>query len=252
VIEISEQDIFQDANLAQFYDQENRWGVDFDYCTALAKDAGSVLDLGCGTGELAAALAVGRNVTGVDPAAAMLEIARNRPGGDAVEWVEADALSLRLGRGFDLVLLTGHAFQVFLTEEDQARALLTIAAHLKPGGRFIFDTRNPSQQAWEKWNYKSAPRTIHHAEFGVIEAWSISERDNETGVVTYEKSYRIKETGKTYSASARIQFPSKEGLAGLMSGAGLSVDQWLGDWRGSAFHADADEIIPLGRRLRAG
>src|SRR3546814_11044136 len=118
----------------------NSWGADFYFCAGLAAEAKSVLDLGCGTGELAAGLADGRQVVGVDPAAAMLEVAQRRPGGDKVEWIEADARGVRLGRRFDLILLTGHAFQVFLTRADQAAVLRTIAQPLSPRGRFVFDT----------------------------------------------------------------------------------------------------------------
>ena len=78
----TEDRLYRDPDLAQFYDLENEWAADLDFCAALAADARAVLDLGCGTGLLAAALAEGRDVVGVDPAAAMLEIARRRPGGD--------------------------------------------------------------------------------------------------------------------------------------------------------------------------
>ena len=139
---------------------------DFAYCLGLAKDAASVLDLGCGTGELAAALAGGRSVTGVDPAAAMLEIARGRPGGEPVTWVVADARSVRLDRRFDLVLLTGHAFQVFLTADDQRAALATIAAHLAPGGRFIFDSRNPDAPGRKERTREETLRRIDHPRLG--------------------------------------------------------------------------------------
>ena len=83
-----EDKLYQLAELAQFYDLDNEWGPDLDYCLKLATDARSVLDLGCGTGQLAASLSDGRSVVGVDPAAAMLEIARRRPGGDKVSWVQ--------------------------------------------------------------------------------------------------------------------------------------------------------------------
>ena len=102
--------LYRDHGLVEFYDVENAGGADSDYYLALAENARSVLDVGCGTGQLAAALGEGRDVAGVDPARAMLEVARRRAGGANVEWVEADARSVRLGRTFDLVMLTGHAF----------------------------------------------------------------------------------------------------------------------------------------------
>ena len=46
-----------DPDLAALYDLDNGWGADLDYCLALGREAGSVLDLGCGTGRLIAALA---------------------------------------------------------------------------------------------------------------------------------------------------------------------------------------------------
>ncbi len=71
----TEDRLYQDAELAQFYDLENDWAADQDYCRELACEARSVLDLGCGTGRLAAELAGGREVVGVDPAEPMLDIA---------------------------------------------------------------------------------------------------------------------------------------------------------------------------------
>lgn len=99
--------LYSDPDLVQFYDIENEAGVDFAYCLRFVGDARSILDLGCGTGQLAAALADGRSVTGVDPSSAMLDVGRRLAGGRTVDWVQADARTVRLGRRFDLVLLTG-------------------------------------------------------------------------------------------------------------------------------------------------
>ncbi len=240
-------ELYDDPGLAQFYDAAHRARDDFAYCTELAKTAGSVLDLGCGTGELAAALAPGRSVTGVDPAAAMIAIARGRPGGGNVTWVEADARSVRLERRFDLVLLTGHAFQVFLTADDQRAALATIAAHLAPGGRFIFDSRNPAFPGRKERTRAETTKRIEHPRHGATEAWNASVYDAETGILTYENGYRIIASGQEYVAGAQIRYTPRDALAVLIEEAGLAVDQWLGDWLGTPFEPDSKEIIPLGR-----
>src|SRR3546814_21167651 len=99
---------------------ENGWGADFDFCRRLAAEAKSVLELGCGTGELAVALSEGCDVVGVDPAQAMIEVARRRPGGDRATWIEADARDHRLGRRFDMVMHTGQALQGCRPREDKA------------------------------------------------------------------------------------------------------------------------------------
>lgn len=224
--------------------------MDFDYCINFAKDAGSVLDLGCGTGQLATALARQRSVTGVDPAPAMLDIARRRAGGESVDWVEADARKVRLGRRFDLVLLTGHAFQVFLTSKDQEAVLDTIAAHLAPGGRFIFDTRNPAAEEWLEWTPERSERELEHPGLGTTKAWNDFRRDPASGIVTYSTYYEIPDGGRRMlSAESKIAFPTRENLEGMMEQSGLVVEEWLGSWRGGPFGPASPEIIPIGRLL---
>jgi len=239
--------LYRDPNLVEFYDIENDGRDDFDFCVGMARDARSVLDLGCGTGLLAASLADGRRVAGVDPAGPMLDVARSRAGGERARWVEAAAQDVRLGETFDLVLLTGHAFQVFLTDDDALKVLKTIAAHLAPGGRFIFDTRNPAYRAWETWIPGASERMVTHPVHGAVKAWNDVQYDPATAVATYQTFYEIAATGKTLSASSQIRFIGKDRLEALMGEAGLKADRWLGNWRGAAWEAGSKEIIPIGR-----
>ncbi|MFT5340940.1 MAG: hypothetical protein ACI9BH_000150 [Paracoccaceae bacterium] len=44
----------------------------------------------------------------------MFEIAKARPGGELATSINADARTLNLGQRFDLIVSTGHSFQVFL------------------------------------------------------------------------------------------------------------------------------------------
>lgn len=245
---MDEDRLYHDPALADFYDLENGWerSPDFAFCKALARDAGSVLDLGCGTGELAVALCEGRTVAGVDPAPAMLDIARGKPGAGSVEFVEGDARSVRLGRRFELVVLTGHAFQVFLTREDRRAVLATITAHLAPGGRFIFDSRNPACREWKEWGPEESMRLLAHPRFGEVAAWNDVAFDAATGIVTYETHYEIRATGRRLSAASRIAFPDKAELEALLAETGLRTEQWLGDWEGRPWKEGAKEIIPLG------
>ncbi|MBT3556848.1 MAG: class I SAM-dependent methyltransferase [Rhodospirillales bacterium] len=243
--------LYHDAELVQFYDAQNPWGEfdDMSYCKNMATDAGSVLDMGCGTGQFLAGIAEGRLNVGVDPASAMLDVARARPNGDQVSWVEGDARTIRLGQKFDLIVLTGHAFQVFLTDDDRRAVLTTIAEHLKPDGKFIFDSRNPLREAWREWMESGLQSkwTVNHPELGAVEAWSDASQDALSGVLTYETHYRIEATGQVLSAASQIAFPAKEVLAQLIRNVGLSVDRWLGDWQGGTYSEASKEIIPIGR-----
>jgi SAM-dependent methyltransferase len=237
--------LFQDPELVAFYDAENGWGDDTRYCLQLAEHARSVLDLGCGTGLLAAALGTGREVWGVDPAAAMLDVARSREGGGAVTWVEADARTVRLGRRFDLVLLTGHAFQCFLTDADQLALCKTIAAHLAPSGRFIFDSRNPAREEWREWVPELSRRVFDLPGLGPVSAWNDVSFDSATAIATYETCYQDNR-GRLWNATSSIRFATKDNIQRAICNAHLSVESWLGDWQGSAFTAQSPEMIPVG------
>jgi ubiquinone/menaquinone biosynthesis C-methylase UbiE len=245
-----EDKLYRDPQLVDFYDLENTWGKDDDYCLALAASASSVLDLGCGTGRLTTALlSESRMVVGVDPAKAMLDIARAKTFGTNIEWVEGDARELRLDRQFDLVLLTGHAFQVFLSEADQRAVLKTIANHLAPNGRFIFDSRNPLAEEWLEWGHEESMRKLMHPQFGKVDAWNTARHDPATNNVIYTTGYLVSATGRLLTAESHIQFSSQLGLSTMIAECGLQVDQWLGDWSGNSFTPSSQEIIPIGRLL---
>jgi ubiquinone/menaquinone biosynthesis C-methylase UbiE len=104
-------------------------------------DATSVLDVGCGTGALlrrARQAGHAGRLCGLDPDPAMLAVARRR--GD-VEWVAGTAASMAFDREFDLAVMTGHAFQVLVSDEELRASLTAIRRALADGGRFGFETR---------------------------------------------------------------------------------------------------------------
>jgi len=107
-----------DPRLVELYDSANPRGADTDFYIQLAADlnAHTILDLGCGTGLLTRELAVGnRQVVGIDPAPAMLAVARRQSGTERVRWIEGD--SSAIGRpDADLVIMTGNVAQVFLND----------------------------------------------------------------------------------------------------------------------------------------
>ena len=97
---------------------------------------GSVLDIGCGTGDNAFAFAShGHAVVGVDLVPKAIEQARTkqkRAGIDGVEFHVADLLEMDLRRTFDTIVDSGvfHAF----SDADRERYVESLLRHLAPGG----------------------------------------------------------------------------------------------------------------------
>lgn len=237
--------LYNDPEIAALYDWHNPWPAAYDWFLGLAEGA-RVLDLGCGTGIFSLAMARrGQAVTGADPARAMLDLARAKPEGGLVRWVEADARSLDLGERFDLVCMTGHAFQTLLTEADRAAGLATIARHLSPGGRFFFDSRNPLAQEWRDWTERRSREATAHPEHGMVQRWTEAGIDPATGIVTYTTEYRFA-SGRALTARSPIAFAPQEELARLIAAAGLVVEHWYGNTEGAPYTEASPEIIPVG------
>ena len=101
------------------------------------------LDLACGTGVVARRLAgLGARVTGVDPNAAMLEVAarRAREEGVEIEWVEASAASTGLPDASFERATCQQGFQFF---DDRLAAARELRRVLAPGGRAVVSCWRP-------------------------------------------------------------------------------------------------------------
>lgn len=138
--------------VARFYDAvyaQVRDGTDNDfYLARMAAAGGPVLEIGAGTGRLLReALRRGVDAWGIDLSPAMVERCRAQLPPDARERVSvADAVSMRLGRRFALVVAPFRVLSHVAAIEDQIRLLDAVHEHLVPGGAFVFDLYVPNLQ----------------------------------------------------------------------------------------------------------
>lgn len=107
-----------------------------------------VLEVGCGTGRIALELARnGHEVTGIDPSAAMLAIARAKAEADALEvsFIEGRATELALQReGYGLVLIPLDVFLYCQDGEEQVSLLRTLGETLVFNGALAIDLPGPA------------------------------------------------------------------------------------------------------------
>lgn len=121
-----------------FYD---KWNALFDRLKLPGRRA---IDLACGTGTIALELARrGWEVEGVDASAEMLDVARGRPGAEGVRWTPGDMRTFEAGKPVDLVTCAFDSVNYLLDPKDLRACFRQVAAHLAPGGRFLFDAITP-------------------------------------------------------------------------------------------------------------
>jgi SAM-dependent methyltransferase len=118
---------------------------DVPFYVELAKEAdGPVVELAVGTGRVAIPVAreTGKRVLGVDLSPAMLDIARARvaEAGVDVELREQDMREFTLDEPAALVYCPFRALLHMPTWADRRRVFERVAAALKPGGRFAWNT----------------------------------------------------------------------------------------------------------------
>lgn len=238
---------YAEPRLAELYDAFCVGRPDFGFYLPLVMSAERVLDVGCGTGELLRlARATGHigRLCGLDPAAAMLRVAQARTD---IEWVLGDLASVAWDREFDLVVMTGHAFQV-LTEDDQLRAsLAAIRSALAEDGHFVFETRNPLVRAWERWVpmgegveivRDGLPVRMEHPEMPVVQG----------DLVSFTMAYTSATWDRPHVSRSTLRFLDRDALGQFLDGAGLAIREQFGDWDRQPLADTSPEIITVAGR----
>ncbi len=209
--------------------------------------ARAVLDVGCGTGAL---LRLAREsghtgqLCGLDPAAGMLNQARQRPD---IEWVHGDLSSVGWDREFDLVVMTGHAFQEFVEDDEIRVALAALRSALTDGGRFAFETRNPLARAWERWatDYTGA---VTDATDAMVRCEYRVELPVEGSVVRSISTFTSPGWDHPEVSRGALRFLDADTLSAFLAGAGLVIEKQFGDWTGEPLTETSPEIITIARK----
>jgi ubiquinone/menaquinone biosynthesis C-methylase UbiE len=105
-----------------------------------------ILDLACGTGAAAVALARRKfDVTGVDGSSAMLKRAKARAErwSVAVDWLQQDMTALELPGGYDLATCFYDSLNHLTDPLALRQTFFGVRRSLAPGGLFFFDMNTP-------------------------------------------------------------------------------------------------------------
>jgi SAM-dependent methyltransferase len=140
------------ADIGELYDHVAPYVArpDVPFYVDATRQAGSVLELGCGTGRILIPVArAGASIVGLDLSGAMLARCKAKVAEeskeirDRIDLRAADARSFDLGRRFDVVTFPFRAFQHLVDVTDQLACLDCVRRHLSPDGRLVLDVFNP-------------------------------------------------------------------------------------------------------------
>jgi SAM-dependent methyltransferase len=234
---------YSDEEAAALYSVLNPWGPSEAFYLPLVMEAGSVLDVGCGTGTLlhhARETGHAGRLCGVDPDEARLDVARRRTD---IEWVCCTAASIPFTDEFELGTMTGHAFQELVTDEVVRESLAGIRRALVDGGRFAFETRNPRVQAWLDWNPRNAMDAVD-ASGREVRIWHEVEAVTED-IVTFTETTGDRDGTPLRVDRASLRFLGVRALGDFLSAAGFVIEAQFGNWLGEPLEPASPEIITV-------
>jgi len=239
---------------ARLFDAQYRdFDSDIAFWLELARRSGDpVLELGCGSGRVLLPLAqAGHDVVGIDHDADMLAIAQERlavVGHASFELVQEELTEFRLERRFKFALaplntlanLDDHAFR---------KAVVQAAAHLDPGARLAFDLPNPATALEEN----ADPDEILDAFIEPVTGCSVQVRASITALenASAQRVTWVYELLRTDGEVDRViveqifHLRDVKQLELLAETAGVTLEEILGDYDGSAFSSISPRLIAI-------
>ncbi len=218
--------IFAEPKLAEIYDLlDSPDRPDLTPYLAIADEfnAHSVIDLGCGTGVFACRLAaLGKEVVGIDPAAASLNVAKHKAYADRVRWINGTAAQLE-GLHANLITMTGNVAQVFVTDEEWMAALRACRAALSAGGRLVFEVRDPAKEAWKGWNREQSYQAIEAPGIGMVESW-VELVHVQLPLVSFRYIFVFRKDGRVITSESTLRFRTRSEIADTLTRAQLRVE----------------------------
>ena len=198
-----------------------------------------ILDLCCGTGRHAIALAKsGYEVTGLDLSNVLLSYAHRNSGDLSVQFIQGDMRTLPFAdRSFDVVLNLFTSFGYFVKDDENKKVLQEISRVLVPGGRFLIDFLN---RGYVRKHFQ--PFTERKVNGVTIR----EERSLEDDYV--KKKITIIEGASERIYYERVRMYKLEEMPTMIERSGLTVDRVLGGYDGTAHSEDASRMMFFGYR----
>lgn len=232
--------------VAESYDAQLRAMADpglidetIEFLAELAGDGGA-LEFAIGTGRIGLPLSErGVAVTGIELSPAMTAQLAAKPSASAIDVTIGDMATTRVDGEFDLVYLVYNTITNLLTQAEQVDCFRNAAAHLRPGGRFVVETRVPQISRLgpgEKFRvFDASDGHIGMEEFDLVNQTSISHHVWIDG-----------NSAQVFDSTHRYAWPAEYDLMARL--AGLELDQRWANWQRDPFTSQSTAHVSVWRQ----
>lgn len=200
----------------------------------------SILDVGCGTGNLAISLADNEyNVTAIDPDSSMLEIARSNPISTNLDLKKLGMLDVgtsALDNTYDCVLCFGNTV-VHLTDLDSIGLFFkNVRKVTSNGGIFTFQIINYDKVLDNKL---SGLPTIENKHIKFERNYKVNSR----GMIEFETICTVKQDGQSLVNCVELYPLRKSQAEGLLIKAGFEIIQSYSSFKMDAYNPSSLPLV---------
>lgn len=235
---------------ALYAEVHNGQAKDVEFYRRVCEDAKTVLELGCGWGRVAIPIARdGRDVTGLDLSAELLE--RGRARAPEVTWVDADMRDFELGSRFERVLIPFNGIYCLLDEKSVIATLRCVSDHLTDDGVLAFDGYGAdafhTQPDDPRWDDETFVKTIE----ALGTRWDVYERSRwDRNLRRIDAVYRHAPHDERPEVTSTIpqRYLLRSELPRLLAEAGLALLDVSGDFDGAPAEDDSPSLIVRARK----
>jgi hypothetical protein len=119
--------------------------------------------------------------------------------------------------------MTANVAQALAEPEVWTRTLGEAFRALRPGGRLVFETRDPARRAWDAWNRDASHAVTAIPGVGEVESW-VDVTDVTGPLVTFRWTYVFSADGQVLTSDSTLRFREQAEIEADLAALGYVLE----------------------------